>query len=98
MLCTVLDAILIISETWERVSQKNLRHAGFKNLQIVSSDEDDIPCAKLFPMTDEQNNISFAQSVQNLRPTLSTDEVKDFIDVHNYIAISATATEYDTVK
>lgn len=66
----VLDAILMISEAWEKVSQKTIancfRHAGFKHLLTISSDDvtDD----------DEEDNISLAQLAKNLRPALSTTE------------------------
>ncbi|XP_063617177.1 major centromere autoantigen B-like [Cydia splendana] len=91
---TVLDAILMISEAWEKVSPKTIancfRHAGFKHLLTISSGD----------VTDDtdMDNISLAQLAQNLRPALSTTEAEEFIDVDNSIAICAPATEEDIVQ
>lgn len=91
---TVLDAILMISEAWEKVSQKTIancfRHAGFKDFLTISPDDatDD----------EEEDNIPLVQLAQNLRPALSTTEAEEFIDVDNSIEICAPATEEDIVQ
>lgn len=94
---TVLDAILMISEAWEKVSQKTVancfRHAGFKDLtSLITRTSDDVID------DDEEDNISLAQLAQNLRPALSTTETDEFIDVDQSIAICAPATEDDIVR
>ncbi|XP_050679262.1 tigger transposable element-derived protein 4-like [Leptidea sinapis] len=94
---TVLDAILMISEAWEKVSQKTIAncfgHAGFKDLtSLITRTSDDVID------DDEEDNISLAQLAQNLRPALSTTETDEFIDVDQSIAICAPATEDDIVR
>ncbi|XP_050672958.1 tigger transposable element-derived protein 4-like [Leptidea sinapis] len=94
---TVLDAILMISEAWEKVSQKTIAncfgHAGFKDLtSLITRTSDDVID------DDEEDNISLAQLAQNLRPALSTTETDEFIDVDQSIAICAPATEDDIAR
>ncbi|CAH2245025.1 jg17422 [Pararge aegeria aegeria] len=94
---TVLDAILMISEAWEKVSQKTIAncfgHAGFKDLtSLITRTSDDVID------DDEEDNISLVQLAQNLRPAFSTTEADEFIDVDKSIAICAPATEHDIVR
>lgn len=66
------------------------RHTSYKNLVTIFSDDNDVPCAKLFSMSDEnEQDISRAQLAQNLRATLSTTEVEGFIDIDNIIVLDA---------
>ncbi|CAG4979710.1 unnamed protein product [Colias eurytheme] len=94
---TVLDAILMISEAWEKVSQKTIAncfgHAGFNDLtSLITRTSDDVID------DDEEDNISLAQLAQNLRPALSTTETDEFIYLDQSIAICAPATEDDIVR
>lgn len=71
---TVFDAILILSEACERVSQKTVhnccRYEAFKDLLIFTDD-------------DEENNISLDQLAQNLLPVLCTTVAEEFIFIYN---------------
>lgn len=86
---TILDAILMISEAWEKVSQKTIvncfRRAGFKYFIILDDVLDD----------NEEDNIPLAKLAQHLRPVLSSTEADHFINVDRSIAICAPTTEDD---
>lgn len=92
----LFDALLILSEAWEKVSKKDIarcfEEAGFKEL-LAASDVVDPLDMQL--SVDDKNNITLAQLAANLQPSLSQAEVDDFIDVDSCLATSAPASEED---
>ncbi|GBP23600.1 Tigger transposable element-derived protein 4 [Eumeta japonica] len=75
----VLDAILMISEAWEKVTHTTIAncflHAGFKDLSPSQAEyDDDIPLAKMIRSpTDEDDNIPLAQLVAQLQKSSATE-------------------------
>lgn len=73
---TVLDALLMVSEAWEKITQKTIancfKHAGFKKLTPATLNEyqddsnDDIPLSRLLHNNDDDDKeeyIPLSQSV-----------------------------------
>lgn len=99
---SILDAILMISEAWEKVKQttiaKCFRHAGFQDLSpSQAEDDDDIPLARMIQSpTDEDDNVSLAQLVAQLRRSTATEpriEIEEFIGIHDNVAVCALTIE-----
>ncbi|KAJ0174892.1 hypothetical protein K1T71_010000 [Dendrolimus kikuchii] len=96
---TVLDAILMLSDAWQKVSQRTIadcfNSAGFRDPLTISLDDDDEPWMKTFSTTDndEEYNIPLAQLAN-----LSDTELEEFINVDNSLAICAPAMEDDIVQ
>ncbi|KAL3266022.1 hypothetical protein HHI36_010211 [Cryptolaemus montrouzieri] len=98
----VLDAILMISKAWEKVTQITIanyfRHAGFKDLSPSQAQEDDdIPLARMIRSpTDEDDNVPLAQLVTQLQRSADTEqriEIEEFIGIDDSAAVCALATE-----
>ena len=98
----VLDAILMISEAWENVTQKTIakgfKHAGFRDLSSPSHDEGNTISATADGADDEdEDDIPLAELVQELCPSLSTCEIEDFVQVDNNLTVYASASEEEIV-
>ncbi|XP_014357327.2 tigger transposable element-derived protein 4-like [Papilio machaon] len=95
---TVLDAILMISEAWENVSQNTIadcfRQAGITEFLTIDSDDDVMPLVQqIFVTDDDEEEVALAQLAQSLRPPLTVTEVEQFVNIDNSIAICPPAAE-----
>ncbi|XP_038221451.1 uncharacterized protein LOC119839286 [Zerene cesonia] len=98
---SVLDAILMISEAWEKVTQTTIancfHHAGFKDLSASQAEDDgDIPLARLIQSTDEDDNIPLGELFTQLQRSTATEQridIEEFIGIDDSVAVCALATE-----
>ncbi|XP_069365886.1 tigger transposable element-derived protein 4-like [Maniola hyperantus] len=106
---SVLDAILMISEAWEKVTQRAIancfRRAGFIKIYLERSlstfSDNSVPLSQLqvLPADHDADDdiMSLTQLARNLIPDISSTEVEDFINIDNSVTVCAPATDNDIV-
>ena len=87
----LLEAILLIEQAWQNVTQDTISHcfshAGFKELDLNLSTNED---------TSVQSDI--ATLTQKLDSPLSRDEVVEFIEADSNVVICAEGTDEDIIE
>ncbi|XP_013177949.1 PREDICTED: tigger transposable element-derived protein 6-like [Papilio xuthus] len=97
---SVLDAILMISEAWENVSQNTIadcfRQAGITEFLTIYSDDDVMPLVQQIFVTDsDEEEVPLDKLAQSLRPPLNVTETEKFVDIDNSVATCLSAAKND---
>ncbi|XP_057327621.1 tigger transposable element-derived protein 4-like [Microplitis mediator] len=94
---TILDAIFMISQAWQNVTQRTIancfKHAGFIDPSVCTLiDKDEISPAS------EKDNVSLLQLGQALTPPLTALDVEEFLQVDNNIAVCSSLSDQEILE
>lgn len=95
---SVSDAILLLSEAWEKVTQTTIAnrfcHACFKDLSIPSDQEDNTPLVREIQSPTDEDDIPLAQLVAQWLDS-SKIEIEEFINVDHDVTVCTEIEEED---